>query len=395
METLLLIGQIIVGLLLLTLLVVIHELGHAIAARRNGVVVEEFGVGFPPRAWAKKVSKKARFRLHELGTISINWLPLGGFVKLQGESDDASKKGDYGAAPLWAKTKILLAGVMMNWVTAALLFTVVALFGFPKIVPDQFHVPSDTVTTTQPLTVAYVEKGSPADKAGIKEGARITFINNTQIETPEELAELTQKNKGNTIEIQIAPSDPLADAYTVKAQLRENAAAGQGILGVSGVSETTYRSTWSAPIVGIGTTIQFSAITINELGKLFGNLIQGLAMQVSGDQAVRDQGNKNISDAGANVAGPIGILGVIFPAAQEAGIIKLFLLLGIVSLTLAVMNALPIPALDGGRLFVTLLFRALRKPLTKETEEKIHGLGFNALLLLIIIITISDVFKFF
>ena len=153
MDTIILIGQIFVGLLLLTVLVVIHELGHAIAARRNGVVVEEFGVGFPPRAWARKLSKKAPLKLHQLGTLSINWLPLGGFVKLQGESDDASNKGDYGAASLWAKTKILLAGVTMNWITAIVLFTIVALAGFPKIVPDQFHIPSDTVVTTKPLTV--------------------------------------------------------------------------------------------------------------------------------------------------------------------------------------------------------------------------------------------------
>ncbi|MDQ5932160.1 MAG: regulator of sigma protease, partial [Patescibacteria group bacterium] len=102
---------ILTGLIILVLLVVIHELGHGIVARRNGVVVEEFGVGFPPRAWGKKVKQSV---LGKNVLVSLNWLPLGGFVKLQGEHDSATNKGDYGAATYWQKTKILLAGVVMN-----------------------------------------------------------------------------------------------------------------------------------------------------------------------------------------------------------------------------------------------------------------------------------------
>src|SRR5215469_2006749 len=112
---------IIVGWLILVLLVVVHELGHALIARRNGVVVEEFGIGFPPRIWAKKLKNGIDF--------SINWLPLGGFVKLQGEHDAARKKGDYGASSYKVKTKILLAGVLINWGVAALLLTILAWTG--------------------------------------------------------------------------------------------------------------------------------------------------------------------------------------------------------------------------------------------------------------------------
>src|ERR1700730_15188840 len=99
-----LIFGIIVGLLILVLLVAVHELGHAIIAKLNGVIVEEFGIGFPPRAWGKKLKNGVLF--------TINWLPLGGFVKLQGEHDAAGRKGDYGAASFWQKTRILLAGVL-------------------------------------------------------------------------------------------------------------------------------------------------------------------------------------------------------------------------------------------------------------------------------------------
>jgi regulator of sigma E protease len=128
----LLIG-ILTGLIILVILVVIHELGHAIVARRNGVVVEEFGVGFPPKAWAKKLKRSI---LGNDVLFSINWLPLGGFVKLQGEHDAADKKGDYGAATYWQKTRILLAGVLMNWAAAVVLFTILALVGLPKILPN-------------------------------------------------------------------------------------------------------------------------------------------------------------------------------------------------------------------------------------------------------------------
>ena len=134
-----LIFGIILGLLILVFLVVVHELGHAIVARRNGVVVEEFGIGFPPKAWGKKLKNGVLF--------TLNWLPLGGFVKLQGEHDAANKKGDYGAASFWQKTKILLAGVGINWIVAALLLTVLAWTGLPKVLPDQFTVASDTTVT--------------------------------------------------------------------------------------------------------------------------------------------------------------------------------------------------------------------------------------------------------
>ena len=124
---------IIVGLIVLVFLVAAHELGHAIVAKRNGVVVEEFGIGFPPRAWAKKLKNGVLF--------TLNWLPLGGFVRLQGENDSASKKGDYGAATFWQKTKILFAGVAVNWLIAVVLLSALAVTGLPKIVSNQFSVP--------------------------------------------------------------------------------------------------------------------------------------------------------------------------------------------------------------------------------------------------------------
>lgn len=382
MATLLLILQIIGGLLILTFLVVIHELGHAIVARRNGVVVEEFGIGIPPRAWSKKLKNRIVF--------SLNWLPIGGFVKMQGESDDAHKKGDYGAVSLWAKTKILLAGVGVNWLAAIIIFTGLALVGFPKVLPGQFHVAGDTITVVQPLQVSFVESHSPASGAGLKAGDRLVSFNNRAVSDPDQLMADTKNHKGQMVSLVYRHN-----GATIRKQvhLRQNPGKDQGVLGVSTSSKTSYRSTWSAPIVGVGTTIQFSVVTLQGLGSLIGNLSHGLSAQLSSSKSARTQGSQQIATAGASVAGPVGLLGVIFPAAQAAGPVTLLLFVGIISLTLAVMNALPFPALDGGRLFVTLLFRLFKKPLSKSLEEKIHGAGFAILVVLILVITVADIFK--
>ncbi len=374
---------ILVGLFLLVVLVVVHELGHAIVARRNGVVVEEFGIGFPPKAWAKKLKNGVLF--------SINWLPLGGFVKLQGENDAAKKKGDYGAANLWAKTKILMAGVAMNWLVAAGIFTALAVTGMPKVLENQFIVPSDMQEVSQPVTVSTVAKDSPAKKAGLEVGDELLRFGGQPVPTPQALIKLTEKHKGETIEIIYKRGSSEA---TTEAKLNaEN--KGEGYLGVGSIQRTATRSTWSAPIVGIGTAAQFTGATLDGLGDLLAGLAKGTTSQLSSDEKVRREGSEQLNEASNSVAGPVGILGVIFPAAKDAGITSLLLLTGIISLTLAIMNALPIPALDGGRLFVTLLFKIMKKPLNKDVEEKIHGTGFAFLILLIILITVADIGKFF
>lgn len=384
----LLIG-ILTGLIILVLLVVVHELGHAIVARRNGVIVEEFGIGFPPRAWGRKVKQSI---LGKNVLLTLNWLPLGGFVKLQGEHDAAEKKGDYGAATYWQKTRILLAGVAMNWVAAAVIFTLLAFVGLPKILPNQFSIPSDTFTTVEPLKISAVEKGSPAAKAGLRSGDEILLVGTNEIESSSELAETTKANKGKDVRVTYLRADR---EYTVPVTLRGEVTPKQGYLGVSTSQErlSEIRATWSAPIVGVGTTVQLTAETFKGLGTLLGNLGEGIASKFSGDVKVREDGDKAIGEAANSVSGPVGILGVIFPAMQQAGIKMLLLLTGIISLSLAVMNVLPIPALDGGRWFTMTAFRLARKPLTKEREEQIQTIGFLALLGLIVLVTIADVGK--
>jgi regulator of sigma E protease len=370
---------ILAGLIILVLLVVVHELGHAIVAARNGVVVEEFGIGFPPKAWGKKLKNGVLF--------TLNWLPLGGFVKMQGENDAASKKGDYGAASFWAKTKILFAGVLVNWLVAALILTVLAVTGLPKILPNQFTVASDTTIVTEPVRLMSIVKDSPAEKSGFLVYDEIERFDGKAVKTQQQLIDLTSEYRGKSVEI-IYARGGVESKKNVKLANNDKANFGASLS-----QQERIKATWSAPVVGVATTGQFTWVTLQGLGDVIANFAKGLVSQLSPDTSVRQEGSKQLDTVSASVAGPIGILGVIFPSAAKAGPTELLFLTAIISLTLAVMNVLPIPALDGGRWFLMTLYRLRKKELTKEKEEKIVGISFMILIGLIVLVTIADVGK--
>ena len=368
----------IIGLILFVGLVVVHEYGHFIAARRNGVEVEEFGIGFPPRA--KLLTKKN-------GTeYTLNWLPLGGFVKLKGEHDADTQKGTFGAASLKTKVKIMLAGVGMNLLAAFIIFTLSALVGLPKLIENQFTVASDTRVTNQKLLVGFVEPDSPASKAGLAVRDELVAIKadsqSYAVNSAEKLPEVTKKLAGQAVELQVnRGGDLVALATTLRSEqevsVSKHSNTPKGYLGISPTEYALQRSTWSAPIVSLGLIKQFTELTLKGLGTAITGLAQGNGKQAS-----------------EQVSGPVGIF-VIFKEGSSLGYEFILLLIGLISLTLAIMNVLPIPALDGGRLFVTLLFRAIRKPLREGTEDLIHGSGFALLMVLFVLITIVDIRRFF
>jgi regulator of sigma E protease len=357
--------EIILGLLILVFLIVTHELGHAFMARRNGVNVEEFGLGLPPKAWAKKLKCGLLF--------TINWLPIGGFVKLQGEYDEADKKGDYGAATFWQKTKILLAGVVTNWLIAAVILTGLAITGLPKVLPNQATVAGDTTIVNQPVEIAGLTKGHAAEKAGLKIGDQIVRFAGQEVPTVDKLVQLSKENKGQPITVIY---DRNSVEHSINVNLGNNAQG--GYFGASLGQRELIKATWSAPFVGIATTAQFTWATIQGIGNLIGNIA-----------------TTGIKAAGDSVAGPIGILGTIFPAAEQNGPTQLLFLTAIISLSLSVMNVLPIPALDGGRWMMMALFKLFRKKLTRSIEEKVQAIGFYVLMVLILLVTINDVAKLF
>lgn len=371
---------IIIGVLALAVLVVLHELGHAVTARRNGVKVDEFGIGMPPRAWKKPLKNGV--------LLTLNWLPLGGFVRLHGEYDAARGKGMYGSASYWQKTKILLAGVAVNWLTAVVIFTGLALVGIPKIIDNQFTVKSDSTEIIKPVEIAAVSPDSPAEKAGLKRGDYIVAVDGQEVKSPEQLSAYTKDHAGQTVDLTYVRD---STEQTASAKLRDKEADGQ--LGVGPIQRSSVRSTWSAPIVGVGVTAQLTGATFQGLGGIIANLVSGTVQRFSPDSQTRDAGRNAMSQVSQSVAGPVGIFAVIFPAAEQAGIVQVVLLIGLISLTLAVMNMLPIPGLDGGRWFVMTIFRLLKKDLTKEREEVIQGTGFLILVALIILVTIGDVRK--
>lgn len=368
----------ILGLFMFVGLVVIHEFGHFIAARRNNVEVEEFGIGFPPKLWSKKLKNKT--------LLTINLLPLGGFVKLKGEHDADTEPGSYGAASLWVKTKIIVAGIGMNLVAAWVLFTVVALMGMPVLIDNQFHVPSDTKVTDQKVYIAYVEPDSPAAKIGLQAKDQLVGIgsenSNYNINTIDELHNAAQKLARQTVQVKFVHNSQEQTATTqlrsneeVEASLKTDNPKGQ--LGISPVEHQLRRSTWSAPITAAGTGVQFTILTYKGLWTAVSSLFRG-----------------DTATASSQVSGPIGVVAILKDGSL-LGVQFMLMIIAVISLTLAIMNVLPIPALDGGRLFVTYLFRLMRKPLTAGAEEWIHGLGFMFLFGLLILISFVDVKRFF
>lgn len=364
----------VVGIFLFLLLVVLHEYGHFLAAKRNGVEAEEFGIGFPPRMIGKTMGRGI-FRTY----YSINWLPLGGFVKMKGENDAADEPGSFGAASLRNKAKILLAGVFMNLVAAAVIFTILAVIGMPRLIENQFTISSDTKVAENKVFVGDVADGSPAQKAGLARLDQITSINGQKIENSEWLINKTPTLSGQTVEITYLRDSELQTTTATLLTKEEVEASRQtddpkGYLGVLSPTDfVVQKSTWSAPITGIGLTAQTSWLTFKGIGTLIGSLFKG-----------------DVEQAKDQVSGPLGI-GIIIKRTAKLGIGFILMLIALLSVGLAVMNVLPIPALDGGRLFLILLYRVLRKPLTKKTEERIVGVSMAFLLGLMVLITIVDV----
>ncbi len=389
----------IVALLLFTGLVLVHEWGHFMAARRSGVDVEEFGLGFPPRAWKRKLRSGL--------ILSLNWLPIGGFVKLKGEHDGDNRAGSFGAASLGAKTKILLAGVTMNLLVAFGLLTLLAFIGMPKLITadqfgqDQFSVKSDTKTSKQETLAIYIEPNSPAQKAGLTNLDRITSLTSGSdqriIKTPTDLKRATTAFAGKPISLtyvhngqQQVKTVVLRSPAEVKPTL--NTDHQKGYLGVEPYSLVFTRSTWSAPIVAVGLTKQFTVLTFQGLG----HAVAGLGSLIAGATTGNHQARVNGQDqATSQVGGPVAIFKILW-GTGSVGYQYMLAIIALISLTLALFNILPIPALDGGRLFMILISRGiLKRPLSKTAEERWVASGMAVLLGLMILITIVDVKRFF
>lgn len=390
MEVFNLIFGIIIGLISLTFLVALHELGHALAAKKNGVKLKEYAIGFPPRIRSFKAKTD---KILPKGTkISIGAIPLGGFVRLQGEHDSDSKKGDYGAASFWGKTQILFAGVAMNWLVAFVIFTILAIFGMPKLLPNQFYLSSDVKLSGGGVQVSVISKNSPAEKAGLNKNDTLLEFNGQKVENSTKIRQDLKNNAGKTVSLKIS-----RNGKEISKSVKLNEKGNNGFLGaVLSDGMQKIHSTWSAPIVGLGTTVQFTGETFKGVGELFVNFFGGIFEKVIPNSDSQKNANTQLSKAGESVSGPVMVIGGIFPNIVSMGMDMILMLTAIISISLACMNILPIPALDGGRWFMTFIFRVLlKKPLPKETEENINGWSFLALMGLSVLIIVLDFTKIF
>lgn len=438
---------VIVGLLVLMFLVTAHEFGHFLAARRNGVNVPEFGIGFPPRAvaWVKDpktgkwrrlkrsewdknkntkvvISESARRldsdskKLIQRGMVfSLNWLPIGGFCQMDGESAADERKGTFGKAGFWAKTKILFAGVAMNWLVAIVIFTVLAWTGMPEFLDSQFTIKEDTRVEATPVQVTFVAEGSPAERAGLQAGDYILTVDGDKFTYVDDIIKYNEDHAGEKVEYVVrrtidcgknpddsncqligvtAPgeSNIITDELAVVVTL--NPAGSEYLLGVTMASvQSLSYSTWSAPLVGIGLTAQLTGETFKGVGMMVGDLVSGIARLFSFDGTVRESGQEALLEVKDSVTGPVGIIGTLFPAFTAAGPRNLAFLAALISVSLACMNVLPIPALDGGRWLLIAIYKLRGKKLSKEVEERIVTRAFMVLLALIFIVTILDIVR--
>jgi regulator of sigma E protease len=383
----------VISLVLFIGLIVTHEFGHFIAARRGGVEIEEFGIFFPPRIYKHKTKAGWDF--------TINLIPLGGFVKMKGEHDTDTEKGSFGVAPLWTKTKIMIAGITMNLITALIMFTILALIGMPSLLPNQYTVKSNTKISRQETLISQVEPGSPAAKAGLKAQDQLTAIGLPghtleTITTATNLPNITKSFAGKKVLVDYKQSGQSHQATVhllaksvVAASLKTNNP--KGYLGVSPVAFTLRRSTWSAPIVAVGFSIQATVLTFQGLGHALGGLGSLIAGAFTGNTMARQNGQ---TSASSQVSGPIGIFEVLKDGSVLGYQFMLFII-AIIALTLAIMNLLPIPALDGGRLWITLVARAFNRPLSAHVEEVVNATGFVILIGLSVVIAFVDIHRFF
>lgn len=351
-------------LLIFSALVIAHEFGHFIVAKRNGIRVHEFGVGFPPKIWGKKKGETE---------YTINLLPLGGFVRLEGEDNESKGPKSFASKSLWVKTKVLMAGVAMNAAIAWVIFTYLAATGVPQIFP--FSMPS--VGPIQPiaaeapkLVIFQVGKDSAADAAGLTTGDVIVTINGQSFANENDLKAFTSQNAGK----------PVALVYKRGSEQKQRdftlgSDTSKGVLGVVALPQTKEKyPLWAAPIAGLMIMWESMIATVVAfVGAIF-TLVSKF----------------RVADT---VTGPVGVTAV-FGQVVKFGFDYVLVLIASISLSLAVINALPLPALDGGRLFV-LVLKKLGVPISDRTETWAHLAGFAALIILGIIIAVSDIKRFF
>lgn len=424
---------IITFLIVLSLLVFVHELGHFVVARKFGVRAEEFGFGFPPRAFGiqklkgekiKKVAETENIeatvddyrsaggeleivketitdRITEIdqvvayekwkivkgakdpeinpdeenmsaGTIySINWVPLGGFVKIKGENgDNAGESDSFASKPIWQRAAILSAGVTMNIFLALIVIIVGLMIGMPQSL-DEGADPR-AITYDRKIQVAQVMPNTPASDIGIIPGDAILSIDNQEFFNTEELQNYVNEHIGQELDYKIKREQEIVNYKITPEKMAETGKGGIGVAisEVGMVKYPWYYAIWE----GFKTTFMMVWAILVAFYELFKGLILGHGVS-------------------ADVAGPVGIA-VLTGQVARMGVIYIMQFTAMLSINLAIINFLPLPALDGGRVLFLIIEKIKGRPVKRELEAAIHNIGFMLLMVLVLLITFRDVMKF-
>jgi regulator of sigma E protease len=328
----------IASVIIFTLMVFSHEFGHFIAAKKSGVTVEEFSIGMGPKitSWGGRGTR-----------YSLRVFPIGGYVKMLGEEEKAEGEGSYYEKPLLKRMGIILAGPVMNIVLAILLFSVIFyIVGTPTTVIDK------------------VMEDYPAALSGIRPGDRILEIDGQDVDSWEKLQFLVSTSKGEKMTVKV---DRQGEAITYDVFPVTDPETGHRVIGISPVAA---KNAFASLRLGVTRSFEVIGLMVAYLGQL-----------VSGKASAED------------VVGAVGVIQLVNQAAKT-GILNVMFLAAFLSLNLGVINLLPIPALDGGKMVFLLLEGIRGKPIDIEKEGLIHFIGFVFLIMLIIVITWKDISRF-
>ena len=348
-------------IIVLGILVLVHELGHFIAARLAGVQVDEFGFGFPPRVFAHKAGKTL---------VSINAIPLGGFVRLKGEAgDNAHDPDSYASLSPGKRFTILVAGVVMNFLLAWLLLTVGFMVGTPQEIDSS--LPQASVSDSKMLIIE-VAPESVADRLGLQPGDTLVSIDGKTFSSPDDVVSYIQAHTENALNLHVARGKTEFE-YSAKPEAYKDSPT--PILGIATIRAGLVRYGFFTSLwMGARTTVQMSVAVAAALIQLFVLLFTGAGFS--------DQ-----------ISGPIGVA-ILAGQVTRLGIQYVINFTALLSINLGILNALPIPALDGGRMLFIVIEKIKGKAVSAKIESLAHSIGFIVLIALVAFVTYRDILRF-
>jgi regulator of sigma E protease len=355
----------IIFIIVLSILIFVHEFGHFVTAKKAGLKVEEFGFGFPPKIFGIKRGET---------TYSINWIPFGGFVRILGEDGEDQTARSFASAKARVKAIVCIAGVVMNILFAVVLLSIGNAVGLRVGLVDSALIKQAKNVKIQIVDVA---PKSPAELAGLrpldeiagfKVNGKVLAITDVQ-----EVQDFISQNKGHEVTILIGSGKSVVEK---KLTPRLNPPPSEGSVGISLAATGVVKYPWYNAIIR-GVTDSANIIAYTVVG--YATVIKNLFMS---------------GKPGVQLSGPVGIA-VVTGQAARLGFTYLMQFVALISLNLAVLNIIPFPALDGGRLLFVLLEKIKGKPISKKVENTINSIGFALLVLLMIYITTKDILKFF